>query len=114
MRLLYMVIFAILAYSLFWLILFLAAVQFVLTWLNRTPNENLRDFSGKVNAYFHSVLDFLGYASDAVPFPFSPLEASFAATATATKKAAPRKRSSRPRAGSGTRSTAGKDEPPSD
>lgn len=125
MRVVYMVIFAILAYSLFWLILFLAAIQFVLTWLNRAPNENLRDFSGKMNAYFHSVLDFIGYASDAVPFPFSPLEASFAATAaapatataTATKKPAPRKRSSSPRAksaGKSTAGTAGKDQAPSD
>lgn len=123
MRVVYMVIFAILAYSLFWLILFLAAIQFVLTWLNRAPNENLRDFSGKLNAYFHSALDFIGYASDAVPFPFSPLEASFAATAaatataTATKKPAPRKRSSSPRAksaGKSTAGTAGKDPAPSD
>lgn len=106
MRLVYMVIFAIIAYSLFWLILFLAAVQFVLSWINRRPNENLRDFSGKVNAYFHGVLDFVGYASDTVPFPFSPLEASVAAAAPA--KPAPRKR------GKGRGATAAKEEPRSD
>jgi hypothetical protein len=113
MRLVYMVIFAIIAYSLFWLILFLAAVQFVLTWINRRPNENLRDFSGKLNAYFHGVLDFLGYASETVPFPFSPLEAGYAAAATPARKPAPRKRSGGPRAKSA-RATAGKDEAPSD
>ena len=78
MRPVYMVLFAIIAYSLFWLILFLAAVQFVPPWINRRPNENLRDFSGKLNAYFHSFLDVVGYAREAAPLPPSPLAASSA------------------------------------
>ena len=52
LRLLYMVIFAIISYSLLWLILFLAAVQFILAWINGQPNDNLRDFTVKLDAYF--------------------------------------------------------------
>jgi hypothetical protein len=67
-----MVIFAIISYSLLWLVLFLSAVQFLLAWLNDRPNDNLRDFAAKLDGYFRDCLDFLGYATDTVPFPFSP------------------------------------------
>lgn len=88
MRLLYMVVFAIIGYVVYWLILFFAVVQFGLALLTGNPNENLRDFSGKLNTYLKTVADFVGYASDTVPFPFSPLD-----KATAAKPA--RKRASK-------------------
>jgi len=97
MRLLYMVVFAIIGYVAYWLILFLAAVQFGLTLLTGQPNENLKDFAAKLDAYLKSVTDFLGYASDTVPFPFSPLDqgtAGASASVPASAKA-PRKRASR-------------------
>lgn len=76
MRLLYMVIFAIITYALLWLILFLAAVQFLLAWINGDPNDNLRDFAAKLNAYFRDCLDFLGFVTNVVPFPFSPFSSA--------------------------------------
>ena len=93
MRLLYMVVFAIIGYAVYWLIVFLAVVQFGLALLTGHPNENLKDFAAKLDAYLKSVTDFLGYASDVVPFPFSPLD-SATASASATAKS-PRKRASR-------------------
>ena len=109
MRLLYMVVFAIIGYVVYWLILFLAAVQFGLALLTGQPNENLKDFAAKLDAYLKGVTDFIGYASDTVPFPFSPLDQSTAAaTANAPASAkAPRKRASRAK-------SAGKPKPKSD
>ena len=91
MRLLYMAVFAIIGYAVFWLIVFLAVVQFGLALLTGQPNENLKDFAAKLDAYLKSVTDFLGYATDTVPFPFSPLDHG---TAAASAKP-PRKRASR-------------------
>jgi hypothetical protein len=90
LRLLYMVIFAIIGYTVFWVILFLAAVQFVLAWINGEPNDNLRDFAAKLDRYLCGVVDFIGYATDVVPFPLSPLEASVAAAAPAAPGSARR------------------------
>ena len=87
MRLLYMVVFAIIGYVVYWLILFLAAVQFGLALLTGQPNENLKDFAAKLDAYLKSVTDFLGYASDIVPFPFSPLDKATSAAKPARKRA---------------------------
>jgi hypothetical protein len=89
MRLLYMVIFAIIGYAVYWLVVFLAVVQFGLTLLTGHPNENLKDFAAKLDAYLKSVTDFLGYATDIVPFPFSPLDqgAGSAAAKPALKRA---------------------------
>lgn len=98
LRLLYMVIFAIIGYTVFWVILFLAAVQFLLAWINGEPNDNLRDFAAKLDRYLTSVVDFIGYAGDVVPFPLSPLEANVAAAAPAASsggRRSPRSRSRR-------------------
>lgn len=97
MRLLYMVVFAIIGYVVYWLIVFLAAVQFGLTLLTGQPNANLKDFAGKLDAYLKGVTDFIGYAGDTVPFPFSPLDAATAGTSASAPAAAktPRKRASR-------------------
>jgi len=97
LRLLYMVIFAIIGYTVFWVILFLAAVQFVLAWINGEPNDNLRDFAAKLDRYLLSVVDFIGYASDVVPFPLSPLDANVAAAAAAPTAASGARGTTRPR-----------------
>ena len=108
LRLLYMVIFAIIGYTVFWVVLFLAAVQFVLTWIHGEPNQVLRDFAGKLDAYFQAVLDFIGYATDVVPFPLSPLETSLAGAAAAPASA---KRTSRSGGGRAKGGAAAKAEP---
>ena len=94
MRLLYMVVFAIIGYAVYWLVAFLAVVQFGLALLTGHPNENLKDFAAKLGAYLKSVADFLGYVTDVVPFPFSPLQTSAPAATAAAKT--PRKRSKSP------------------
>lgn len=90
MRLLYMVVFAIIGYAVYWLVVFLAVVQFGLALLTGQPNQNLKDFAAKLDAYLKSVTDFLGYVTDVVPFPFSPLHTGTATATAATRT--PRKR----------------------
>ncbi len=95
MRFLYMVIFAILAWAALWLIVFLATLQFLLSWITGSLNANLRDFCGKLGDYFRDMLDFLGFVTDVVPFPFSPMGVSAtaaAATPAAAKPKAPRRK----------------------
>ncbi len=91
MRFLYMVIFAILAWAALWLIVFLATLQYLLSWITGSLNANLRDFSGKLGDYFRDMLDFLGFVTDVVPFPFSPMGVSATAPAAAKPKAPRRK-----------------------
>ncbi len=88
MRFLYMVIFAILAWAALWLVVFLATVQFLLSWITGRVNGNLRDFCGKLGRYFGDMLGFLGYATDIVPFPFSPMGSGVAETEAPAKPAA--------------------------
>jgi len=95
MRLLYMAIFGIIGYAIYWLVVFLAVVQFGLGLINGRVHANLRDFCTRLNAYFGSVLGFLSYASDRVPFPFSPLEAAAggpAKAASAASEARPKRK----------------------
>ncbi len=107
MRFLYMLIFAILAWAALWLIVFLATVQYLLTWISGGVNGNLRDFSGKLGVYFRDMLGFLGSVSDIVPFPFSPMGSGVAETeapaaaAAATPKRKPtrRRKPAAPKAG---------------
>jgi hypothetical protein len=100
MRFLYMVIFAILAWAALWLVVFLATLQFLLSWITGKVNGNLQDFSGKLGRYFGDMLGFLGYVTDIVPFPFSPMSSGVggteaeapAAAAAATPKRKPARR----------------------
>ena len=71
-RLLFMIVYAIVADLLLWLILFLALIQFVLWLINDEVNANLREFAGRVNAYFGEIIGFLSFSRNAVPFPFAP------------------------------------------
>ena len=54
-------------------VFFLAFEQFLLATINDSENDNLRQFTTRINTYFGEILDFLTYARDEVPFPFSPL-----------------------------------------
>jgi len=107
LRLLYMVIFAIIGYTVFWVVLFLAAVQFLLTWINGEPNHNLRDFAGKLDAYLQAVLDFIGYATDVVPFPLSPLETSLAGAAPVAARRRSRSAGARAKGGAAAKTEPG-------
>ncbi len=73
MRLLFMVIFVIVADLTLWIIAAIAVVQFILHWISGELNANVHAFAKRANAFFGQIVAFVSYASDVVPFPFSPL-----------------------------------------
>lgn len=49
----------------------LAVVQFVLALVAGGPNERLQQLGRGLGRYFRQLTDFLSFASEAAPFPFS-------------------------------------------
>lgn len=48
-----------------------AIVQFVLVLLNGTPNARLIAFGQSLGLYLSQISDFVSFATEEVPFPFS-------------------------------------------
>jgi hypothetical protein len=46
-------------------------IQFVLVLLSDTPNARLVAFGRSMGIYFRQIVDFLTFATEEVPFPFS-------------------------------------------
>lgn len=46
-------------------------VQFVIVLLNGTPNAPLVSFGRGMGSYLRQIVDFLTFATEAMPFPFS-------------------------------------------
>jgi len=49
----------------------LSLVQFVIMLLNDTPNKRLVSFGRSLARYIHQTADFLVFATEEKPFPFS-------------------------------------------
>ena len=49
----------------------LALVQFVLALVSEVANARLKDFARQLGMYLRQVADFVGFATEDVPFPFS-------------------------------------------
>ena len=71
-RLLYSVLFAIIAWFAFWVVLILAAVQLVAVLLNNRVSEELRRTSLNVIQYLWELLAYVSFVSDEQPFPVGP------------------------------------------
>jgi hypothetical protein len=48
-----------------------AIVQFVLALVSETPNARLTEFGRSLGRYLGQIADFVTFASDDAPFPFS-------------------------------------------
>ena len=46
-------------------------IQFVITLLNDTPNVRLASFGRSMGNYLRQIVDFLTFATEEMPFPFS-------------------------------------------
>jgi Domain of unknown function (DUF4389) len=46
-------------------------IQFVLLLLNHTPNARLVSFGRSLGRYIQQIINFLTYAAEETPFPFS-------------------------------------------
>lgn len=71
MRALFMLL-MMLAYQVSVTLLFiLAVIQFLIVLLNGVPNARLMDFGRSVGTYLKQVVQFLTFATEEAPFPFS-------------------------------------------
>lgn len=71
-RLLYAVLFGIIASFAFWVVLLLAFLQFVTVAIAGEKNDELQQFSRQVAHYLKQMFDYMTLASDERPFPFGP------------------------------------------
>ncbi|MFA6970504.1 MAG: DUF4389 domain-containing protein [Gallionella sp.] len=71
MRGLYMLLMA-LAYQVAGTLLFIVAIfQFVMVLLTGSPNKQLVEFGRSLGRYFQQIVNFLTFATEQIPFPFS-------------------------------------------
>lgn len=55
---------------------FVVIIQFVMTLLNDAPNARLVSFGRSMGSYLRQIADFLTFATEEMPFPFSEWPAS--------------------------------------
>jgi len=71
-RVLYMVLFAVIVWILMWVLAVTSVVQLVLRLVNGRPQPELARFGGSLGRYAREVIEFLTFATESVPYPFSP------------------------------------------
>ena len=54
----------------------IAVIQFVIMLINKTPNARLVSFGRSLARYFQQIANFLTFAIEEIPFPFSDWPAS--------------------------------------
>lgn len=52
-------------------ICFVTVIQFVLVLMNDTPNDRLVAFGRNLACYLQQIVNFLTFAAEEIPFPFS-------------------------------------------
>ena len=50
---------------------FVTVIQFVIALLNDTPNSRLVSFGRSMGTYLRQIVNFLTFATEEMPFPFS-------------------------------------------
>lgn len=70
-RILYMLFFAVVFWLACWVLAASALLQLVLTVLGGRPNADLARFGVALARYCRQVIEFLLFATDIMPFPFS-------------------------------------------
>ncbi len=71
-RLLYSLLFGLIAYFAFWIVVLLGAIQFINVLLNGKVNEELRRVTLSVIQYLWELLAFMTFVRDEQPFPLGP------------------------------------------
>jgi len=67
----YMVLMAVIFHVLEAVLLVVALVQFIMALGSDAPNERLVAFGRNLGSYLRQIADFLTFASEEIPFPFS-------------------------------------------
>ena len=71
LRALYMLVFAVVFWIIAWSLALTALLQLILTALSAQPNAELARFGHALARYCAQVVEFLTFASERVPFPFT-------------------------------------------
>jgi len=71
LRILPLLFFGLIAYIVLVVYFILSAVQFVVVIVDDKPNSQLQAFGGRLGGYMKSLLDYLLYRTDQMPFPFA-------------------------------------------
>ncbi|WP_257285099.1 DUF4389 domain-containing protein [Endozoicomonas sp. SESOKO1] len=87
LRLVFMVVFGVVAYLAAFLVMLIAIVQVVHGFIMSEPNDRLLKFSAGVNRYIFQIAGFLTYNSDVKPYPFSDWPVSAQCEKRAGKRA---------------------------
>jgi hypothetical protein len=75
-RLLYSLFFAVLAWLSLWLLLVLAAVQFIVLAITGRVNEELKTFNLNLLQYLWELIAFITFVRNDQPFPLGPFPRS--------------------------------------
>lgn len=71
LRLAYMLGYGLIAYVMFWLILFSAGVQIVVRLVTGAPNQELVDLGARMGGYLGELLAYITFQTEEKPFPFN-------------------------------------------
>lgn len=71
-RLLHAIFYAVIAWFTFWIVLVLAALQFLVLVFHGRMNEELRGFTRTLVQYIWELLSYIVFARDDKPFPIGP------------------------------------------
>ncbi|MBI1239917.1 MAG: DUF4389 domain-containing protein [Alphaproteobacteria bacterium] len=71
-RLIFAVLFSLIAWFAFWIALGLALIQFIYVAIERRPNEELKAVTRNIAQYLREVFGYITFARDEKPFPFAP------------------------------------------
>lgn len=72
-RVLFMVIFALVLWALWLALIVICSVQTVIVLITGEVNEQLKRLGGMASEYLRQIVDFMVFASEEKPFPFSPM-----------------------------------------
>lgn len=68
-RVLYTILYAIIAKIVSWMICLLVIVQFLYSWIAGSPNEKLLSFSASLSEYVKQLIVYISFNSDMKPWP---------------------------------------------
>lgn len=71
-RLLYSILYGIIAWFVLWITFLLVLVQFIVIAVNARANEELRNITASLAEYLWELLAYMAFARDEQPFPFGP------------------------------------------
>lgn len=69
-RVLYMLLYAVLAWVTLWVMFVMAVVQLIVVLVSNKPNKELAGFARNGAQYMFEMMAYLGFARDETPFPF--------------------------------------------